>query len=350
MQPYNRGDLVVGLRDTPLAAPTRTRAIYSNFGFGVLGHVIERATGGRYEEVLTARILKPLEMTSTSITITPARERTLARHYWYQDPERKPQARWVFGEVSAFGGLVSTVPDLAKYLSFQLRRGVPAGPLSDATRAEMQRPQTPWLPGLDLGIAWQIWHSRALGDIVQHGGEVDGHGSFAAFSPGLGVGVVVLTNLGGPTSTDLGEWLLANALAEARRQISPTRDQANAFSQAQDRSNAKWAWVRVSGAAPNDGEALYRLGVAAFNLDQFEQAIASFQRARALKFNPASVDLMEARANAALGRTDAALKLVESAVGAGYGSLVNLAALPEFDSLRSSPRWAAITAKAVSNR
>ena len=42
---------------------------------------------------------------------------------------------------------------------------------------------------------------------VMHGGEVDGHSSYLAFSRERALGIVVLSNLGGRAADGLGGWL-----------------------------------------------------------------------------------------------------------------------------------------------
>ena len=42
---------------------------YSNLGMGLLGHVLARAAGGTYEEVVRERILEPLGMRRTGIEL-----------------------------------------------------------------------------------------------------------------------------------------------------------------------------------------------------------------------------------------------------------------------------------------
>ncbi|MEQ1708453.1 MAG: serine hydrolase [Terricaulis sp.] len=349
MQPYSVRNLYAGLRETTLAAPTGTRVIYSNLGYGLLGYALERAAGVRYEDLLRQRLLSPLGMSATTITLSPAQERTLARHYWHQDERRQPQHRWVFGEVAGFGGLVSTVPDLARFLSMQLRADG-TGPVSAASLEQMQRPQMHWQPTYDMGFAWQTWRSPGMGAILTHGGEVDGHGSYAAFSRPLGVGVIVLTNLGGPTSVDMGEMVLARVVADARAQREPTRAEAASLSNDEDWINAEWAWASVLRTTPDDGEAHFRRGVAAFNLNRFELAIAEFDEAVRLDAIVAGAHITAARALAALGRDDEAFARIRAAVRAGYTAVGNIQAHPEFSRLRGNPRWSALVDDAIAHR
>jgi serine-type D-Ala-D-Ala carboxypeptidase/endopeptidase len=51
---------------------------YSNLGFGLLGHALARRAATNYQQLLAERVLQPLGMTMTGITLTPAMRRQLA--------------------------------------------------------------------------------------------------------------------------------------------------------------------------------------------------------------------------------------------------------------------------------
>jgi len=93
MQPYSVAELYAGLSETHLsAAPGRVWS-YSNLGYALLGHVIERATRRPFEESLRREFLAPLGMDhsaawGSSVELLtggrtslgpPRRERPLAR-------------------------------------------------------------------------------------------------------------------------------------------------------------------------------------------------------------------------------------------------------------------------------
>lgn len=54
---------------------------YSNLGVGLLGHALARRAGSDYEGVVRRRILMPLDMGETGITLTPAMRAHLAFRY-----------------------------------------------------------------------------------------------------------------------------------------------------------------------------------------------------------------------------------------------------------------------------
>ena len=94
----------------------------------MLGHALERATGRPYEALLHEQLLRPLAMGDTKISLTAGDLERFAAHYWPKAP-RVERQRWIFGEVCAFAGLASTVPDLARFVAMHLgaRPGQAAG-------------------------------------------------------------------------------------------------------------------------------------------------------------------------------------------------------------------------------
>src|SRR5690606_19162678 len=119
MQPYSVAQLHASLSDPSFTLQAYGRN-YSNWGFAILGHIVERAAGESFEDVLDARIFAPLGMRDSGIALTDNDERRLAVHYWPEDASPVPRPRWVFGEVAAFGGITSTASDLAKFLAYQI--------------------------------------------------------------------------------------------------------------------------------------------------------------------------------------------------------------------------------------
>src|SRR5437016_11097706 len=51
---------------------------YSNLGVGLLGHALALKAGTSYEQLVTRRVLIPLQMKETAITLTPALRARLA--------------------------------------------------------------------------------------------------------------------------------------------------------------------------------------------------------------------------------------------------------------------------------
>lgn len=102
---YEVADLYRALATTSLQARPGTDMEYSNYGYALLGHIVERVAGQPYEVFLRARLLTPLGMTSSGITLTSEQSRRLATHegaagaarHRQPHPSRRYGARLVSG-------------------------------------------------------------------------------------------------------------------------------------------------------------------------------------------------------------------------------------------------------------
>jgi CubicO group peptidase (beta-lactamase class C family) len=168
---------------------------YSNLGGGLLGHVLARASGSDYETVVRARILDPLGMKNTSITLTPAMKQRLAVGH---NAQLQPVANWDLPTLAGAGALRSNVNDLLTFLSAEL--GYTKSNLAPAMAAMLAQ-RRPASPGLEVGLAWHVSTRKPnRNEIVWHNGGTGGYRSFVGFDLQRRVGVVLLSN----TSTDAG--------------------------------------------------------------------------------------------------------------------------------------------------
>ena len=133
--------------------------LYSNFGYQLLGLVLERASGLPYEQLMTDRLFTPLGM-SRSVVGSSADGIALPGH-----DHRGELPHWDH-PLGAAGGVEATIGDLARYAGACLRP--PPGPLGAAITAA----QTPLLPmeaGGYQALAWRVsddgirWHTGSTG-------------------------------------------------------------------------------------------------------------------------------------------------------------------------------------------
>ena len=222
---YSVSELYAALPATTLKGKVGETFAYSNYGYALLGHVLERAAGTAFEDLLRKRLLAPLGMTDTAITLTGDQQRRLAASYWSEDPDRSEQrVRARFGDVAAFIGLTSSVRDLARFAAAHLQRGDAIdNPIPASARALMATPQTEIesipLFRNEMALGW--FRETRLDDgtfVLFHQGEVDGHASGMFLDPAAGVGVVILQNLGGDVGArgteQLGFWMLGAVVNE----------------------------------------------------------------------------------------------------------------------------------------
>jgi CubicO group peptidase (beta-lactamase class C family) len=213
MMPYLIDELYVGLAKTELAAEPGSVWSYSNLGFGVLGHVLERATGMRYEQLVRKRILDPLQMTSSAVFPSEAQQKRLASGYWTEDRELVARPRWQFGEIVGFGGIFSSAHDLARYVCAQTATGESA-PFPRSVLQVLHTPTVKASAGGDLMMAlgWFVERKTRIGEMVVHGGELDSYSAMIGFAPSVRIGLVVLANKGGDSAESLFRVLVEKVL------------------------------------------------------------------------------------------------------------------------------------------
>jgi D-alanyl-D-alanine-carboxypeptidase/D-alanyl-D-alanine-endopeptidase len=162
---------------------------YSNVGMGLLGFALARKAGMTYERLVTTRILQPLSLRETAITLSPA---LAARFVPGHGESGKVVPPWDIPTLAGAGALRSTARDMLTFLAANLDST--SDKLNRAlhdTHAS-RRPTT--IPNMTIGLAWHILTTPAGKTIVWHNGGTGGYRSFIGFDPARRVGVAVLTN------------------------------------------------------------------------------------------------------------------------------------------------------------
>jgi len=191
---------------------------YSNLGVGLLGHVLAYRAEDEFEPLLRKRVLDPLGMATTAITLTPEMEDWLAVGH----AEGRPVSRWDLPTLAGAGALRSNANDLLAFLA--ANTGAPTSELERAMR-DSHQPRRPVNETMEIGLGWHILALDAESRIVWHNGQTGGFRSFVGFDPEREVGVVVLTNSTENTD-DIGFHLLNRSIPLARAPRAPeaTRD------------------------------------------------------------------------------------------------------------------------------
>jgi len=177
-----------------LSGYTLTRDIgekyeYSNLAVGLLGDVLALRAGTDYETLIKTRVTKPLEMSSTTITLTPDQKTRLATGH---DAALKPTANWNIPTLAGAGALRSTANDLLTFLAANL--GYVKTPLAPAMAAMVKTHKSTGTPGLDIAYAWHMFTRDGEPVVIWHNGGTGGYRSFMGYNPRTGVGLVALSN------------------------------------------------------------------------------------------------------------------------------------------------------------
>jgi len=177
---------------------------YSNLAVGLLGHVLARVAGMSYEDLVRSRILTPLGMTMSGITLTPEMQDWMVAGH---NQEGAVVPLWDLPTLAAAGALRSNMLDMFRFLAANI--GPPAGDAEQAMRAS-HIPHTEAGPQMQVGLNW---HIQSVGEkrIVWHNGGTGGFRTFIGFDPDERVGVVVLTN-SAHGADDIGFHLINTAI------------------------------------------------------------------------------------------------------------------------------------------
>jgi len=171
-----------------------TQFEYSNLGYGLLGHALARRQGTDYKTLVRERILNPLGMNDTAITLSAALTARLAPGH---DGALKVVPNWDLPALAGAGALRSTANDMMTFLEMAL--GARDTPLSPALATALRTRRLSGAPGGEVALGWAITPGHDE-EIVWHNGGTGGYQAFIGFLPKSKVGVVVLSN----ASTRLG--------------------------------------------------------------------------------------------------------------------------------------------------
>ena len=194
-----REEIIEGVSNQEELYPADTYYQYSNLGLTLAGEVVAAVSGQPYAEYVRQNILEPLGLKDTSPEI-PQEHRggQLATAYSgrMRDGTRKAIPFYFVNGIAPAAGFASTVEDLARFASWQLRLLEKGGKevLAVNTLKEMQRVH--WLD--------QNWRTtRGLGfsvsrrddkTFVGHGGSCPGYRTNLSICPQDKIAVIAMSN------------------------------------------------------------------------------------------------------------------------------------------------------------
>ncbi|HSL97355.1 MAG TPA: serine hydrolase domain-containing protein [Candidatus Deferrimicrobiaceae bacterium] len=239
-----------------------TRFEYSNLGYGILGRVITNVAGREYREVVRERLLQPLGMAATGYLAEEVPPERLAHGYvWRDDNGFLEEPMDGYGALASMGGVFTTLPDLARWVSGFVDAWPPRDdpddghPLPRAVRREMQQPimpfalatlrtsaEVPTVESIHYGYGLFIVEDFRIGRTISHSGGYPGFGSQMRWHPASGLAVVGMANgRYAPVTPLLREMLTELIVGEAApsRRIGPA-DATTAARSAVEALLARW--------------------------------------------------------------------------------------------------------------
>lgn len=202
--PLSPEDLVGFVLDQPPLFKPGEGWHYSDTGYILVGMIIEKVTGQRFEKEVTRRFLEPLHLDLT----TPSNRRKLpglAAGYLAPDnafnlPEKTTSKSgvmvWHPGIESTGGGFISNPKDLVVWAKALFEGHALPGDYLETLLQSV--PVDPENPDIRYGIGVGIYQNGPLGPTYGHGGWIPGYCSSLRYYPQYGIAVAFQIN------TDVG--------------------------------------------------------------------------------------------------------------------------------------------------
>jgi CubicO group peptidase (beta-lactamase class C family) len=189
MVPKTIDQMVAIFRDLPLQWVPGEKYAYNNSGYFVLGVVIEKITGKKYEQALQEMILSPLGLSDTGYDWSSTIITRRASGYTGRGTEIKNAPALDMQQPYAAGSLYSTAEDLLKW---------DQALYTDKLLPEAAK-QIMWTPFKnDYAYGWNIGQPSATAfgghRRIAHGGGINGFSTVIVRLPDPKVTIIVLSN------------------------------------------------------------------------------------------------------------------------------------------------------------
>lgn len=182
---YSEADFMADLAKLKVKPAPGEKFRYSNFGYGLLGYIAERATKMSYEDLVQKYLAEKYSMTHTS---TKKPTENLVQPYRKDDRKVKTQA-WNLGKCTPGGGIFTTTADMTQLLAKQIEVYIANDTQNPLYSTKNKRPQT----GVSYGFGLFDFGNGDYG----HDGDLDGFASAYWFRPEEKMGFTYLTSSGG---------------------------------------------------------------------------------------------------------------------------------------------------------
>ncbi len=190
--------VLLSLPQTSYEHEPGTQYLYSNIGYATLGLALERAAGRPLTHYIQDRVIAALGMTRTAFELTPDMRAQVARGYSRSRDgtidsaaaDRELDGR---GYRVPNGALMSTVTDLARFVSFELGEGpwIIKKETQEANFTRIHLADGALATG--YGVGFQAIRRGTL-IALGHGGSTAGFRASALFDRSSKTGVIVLRN------------------------------------------------------------------------------------------------------------------------------------------------------------
>ncbi|MCM0667039.1 serine hydrolase domain-containing protein [Flavobacterium tyrosinilyticum] len=185
---YSEKDFLRDLHKVKIDSVPGYKYQYSSAGSQLIAFVLEKIYKTKYEKLLTDYLIKNMAMQNTKIILSAQEAKKLAVGYHSDNPvitTPMPELPW-----GASGNIKSTIPDMAKYIKFQLK--------NNKVVAESHQPIVKFDKEFSIGYFWNIaTDDKELGTFYLHHGGVPRSQCYIYIVPKYDLGAFIITNQSG---------------------------------------------------------------------------------------------------------------------------------------------------------
>ncbi len=172
---------------------------YNNVTYMTAGVCAAKSAGTTWEEQVRARLLDPLGMKVTTLSINDSqKDPNMSLGYVWDDDKEEYELLPMrnLDSIGPSGSINSSVNEMAQWVRLQLGKGKFENKqlISEKSLAETWTKQIEIDKGVDYGFGWMLqeWNGKK---VVEHGGNIDGFAAQVTLLPEENIGYVLLTNV-----------------------------------------------------------------------------------------------------------------------------------------------------------
>ncbi len=261
---FNRDSLVQRIPFQEPFTGVRKQWYYNNFAFLLQGVIAEHITGKSWEDNIREKFFKPLNMTTSNVSITELEKATEpALGYEVKKDKISKTDYYHIAAMAPAGSINSSVNEMSNWVMTWINGGkfngkeiLPSSYVTEAFSPQMiinaglPTKEHPDVHMASYGYGWMMasykGHYR-----VEHGGNIDGFSASTSFFPSDSVGIVVLVNQNGSAVPSIvrntvADRILKVARTDWNKELKDKRDKDEKAEKEMTKSNSN-----VKGTKPS---------------------------------------------------------------------------------------------------